>query len=449
MKYILAIAVCLLLVLSCKKEATTVTNDQYLTKVKEGLTDSLSAVEFQKLDFSRALVNRVDSIGMYVARVPFKTKAITEDFVTVKTDAEGNVRRGRIVHLEINVPGNSGSGTFTKHIGGVIVLRSLSGVEEIRSPIDNGYITAFHKQTAQRTSLQMASDLPEVVIVGIRHLDSGISFSTWCMVQTFFMDFGGGGGGSDSWGGYYGSLDGGGGPSGGGGSTGGGYDSGGNGPSNDPTYLIDLENQDRNPAINIQKYINCFTAVPDAGAKCTVEIMTDIPVDNNPNAFFDIDAQSPGHVFLSLSKSNGSQHVTQNIGFYPASGYKAFALFLSSGKLVNNAGHEFNASLSMEISPAQLSAMLNQMLQSSSYSYDVELNNCTDWALSVFNLGRTTPLEIPRYPIPTSSTMNLANSPQGLYKKLQEMVAGNDPEKGNVTIGIIKGYAGGSNGPCN
>lgn len=446
MKHIFLFSIAFICMISCRKEVTAISNTDYMAMVKKNLADSMSTVDFEKLVFDRAVVNRVDSIGMYIARIPLKMNS-AEDFVAVKTDREGNVQRGRIVHMELTHAVIPNSNRTTKIVNGVLILRSLQGMEELTSPISDGHIVAFHPHASQRTTLEMAPDLPEVVIVGIRHLDSGISFSTWCMVQTFFMDFGGGG--SDSWGGYYGSLDGGGGPSGSGGSTGGGYNPGGSGPSNGPTYLIDLENQDQNPAIDIQKYINCFTAIPDAGAKCSVEIMTDIPVDNNPNAFFDIDAQSPGHVFLSLSKSNGSQHVTQNIGFYPGSGYKSITLFPSSGKLVNNAGHEFNASLSMEVSSAQLAGMLNKMLQTSSQSYDVELNNCTDWALNVFNLGRATPLEIPRYPIPTASTMNLVNSPQGLYKKLQNIVTNNEPEKSHVTIGIYKGYAGGSNGPCN
>ena len=365
----------------------------------------------------------------------------------VKTDREGGIKQGKIIHMEFSAI-DSARQAGARNPNGAIIIRSLQGKTEVSSSIVNGYITGFHNQPSQRTMVVPGEgELPEVVVIGIRHLEGSFSFSGWCMLQSFFMDSGGG-----SSGGYYGSLDGaapsGGGGGGSGSPTNGGSNTGG-GAMTEETILIDKEFQDENSAIVIQKYINCFTSIPDAGAKCSIEIMTDIPVDNNPNAFFDIDARSPGHTFLSLSKSNGSQHVTQNIGFYPAVGYKSITFFPTSGKLINNAGHEFNASLSMEISTTQLLAMLNKMLETSNQSYDIELNNCTDWALSVFNLGRTTPFVIPRYPIPTSSTMNLANTPQGLYRKLQEMVANNDAEKGRVTIGIYKGYAGGSNGPCN
>jgi hypothetical protein len=42
-----------------------------------------------------------------------------------------------------------------------------------------------------------------------------------------------------------------------------------------------------------------------------------------------------------------------------------------------------------------------------------------------------------------------SRTPQGLYHKLQQMMNSNHPEKANITIGIVKGYAGGSTGPCN
>lgn len=448
MKTSLTIALFLFVLASCKKESSPASNDQYLVKVKKGLTDSLPASTYQNLDFDRLVLNRVDSIGLYAVRIPFKAKSVAEDFVIVKTNREGEVKRGQIIHLEVAVSDTGRGNLRPKSISGSIRIHSLTGTEEVNSPIRNGYITAFHSQLAQRTSVELAPDrLPEVVITGIRYLDGGFSFSMWCMVESFFMDYGGGGGGS--WGGYYGSLDGSDPWSGGGGGpTGGGSPSGGGSP-NTPTILIDYENQDENPAIDIQKYIDCFNAVPDAGATCSVEIFSDIPLDNDPNAFYDFSTGSPGHTFIKISKDNGSQHVTQNIGFYPKPGYKAITFLPTLGKLVNNAGHEFNASLSMSITPGQLSTVLNQLLQQPNQSYDLADYNCTDWALAIFNSVRATPLEIPRFPIIGMYSASNASTPQGLYKKLQQMKAGNDPEQGNITIGIVKGYAGGSNGPCN
>jgi hypothetical protein len=121
----------------------------------------------------------------------------------------------------------------------------------------------------------------------------------------------------------------------------------------------------------------------------------------------------------------------------------------TAGKLVDNAGHEFNASFKMNITPAQLSSVLIRMQQLSNINYDVDSYNCTDWALDIFNTARTDKLKIPLYGIPDSPMTQGSQTPQGLYQKLQQMMNNNHPEKGNITIGIIKGYAGGSTGPCN
>jgi hypothetical protein len=141
--------------------------------------------------------------------------------------------------------------------------------------------------------------------------------------------------------------------------------------------------------------------------------------------------------------------VTQNIGFYPKSNYKSITYAPTAGKLVDNAGHEFNASLFMNLTPAQLSSVLVRMQQLSNLNYDVDQYNCTDWALDIFNHTRTNKLEIPLYGLPGSPMTQSTRTPQGLYHKLQQMSNANHPEKGNITIGIIKGYAGGSTGPCN
>jgi hypothetical protein len=79
----------------------------------------------------------------------------------------------------------------------------------------------------------------------------------------------------------------------------------------------------------------------------------------------------------------------------------------------------------------------------------VDSYNCTDWALDIFNSVRTDKLTIPLYGIPNSPMTQGSQTPQGLFHKMQQMMDSNHPEKGNLTIGILKGYAGGSTGPCN
>ena len=67
--------------------------------------------------------------------------------------------------------------------------------------------------------------------------------------------------------------------------------------------------------IDINKMFKCFDNIPDAGATFTVKACVDIPNNNDPTVLWNLSNRA-GHVFLTLSKSNGSQTITQSIGFY-------------------------------------------------------------------------------------------------------------------------------------
>jgi hypothetical protein len=446
MKHSLLILTIVLSIVACKKEFNPL-NDPYLENVKRGLGDSLSRLDFQQLDFDKSVLSKVDSIGLYVLRVPFKGSQVGYDFVVVKTTVEGRIEKGKIIHHEGKATAG-GEGTVKRQRwDGNITISSLNRSNVLQSPIVNGFITAFHSNVNARTLVHEAGLMPEVVITYVIPSSGSISWSTWMSFVSFFSQASA----TDSWSGYYGWFDGGGssGGSSGGPTAGSGGPMDGGGLQVEEPILIDLEPDDERSGIDLQKFINCFTTIPDAGSTCSIEIATDIPVDNDPNKFYDFSTGSPGHAFITVMKSNGSQHAVLNIGFYPQSGYKASTYAPTAGKLVDNAGHEFNASLKMSLSPAQLSSTLTRMQQLSNLNYDVDEYNCTDWALDIFNHTRTNKLEIPLYGIPGSPLTQHTRTPQGLYHKLQGMMNANDPEKGNITIGIYKGYAGGTSGPCN
>lgn len=444
MKHFLLIAVATLTLLGCKKEMAD-TNDLYLENVKMNLADSLSASHFEALDFSNSLKSTVDSVSLYVLRVPFKGKSVSEDFVVVKTTKEGKVKEGSIVHHEGKVTHYLEGAVNRKRWDGNITMLSLSGQVKLASPIVNGYITLLHSNINTRTSsLAPEHILPEVIIVSTIH-SGGISWSSWMMVQSFFLDYGIGG----SWGGYYGSMyDSYGGP-GGGGSSGGGGSTGG-GPTNDPPILIDVEYFDEHDAIDIEKYIKCFTSIPDAGATCSIEIFTDIPVDSDPNKIFDIGTRSPGHTFIQIKKSNGAQSTVQNIGFYPKTGFKNVLTNAPiDGKFVDDGTHEYNASLFKSLTPEALASTLIKIQNLAGFiKYDVDNYNCTDFALDVFNKTGFN-LSIPLYDIPGNYPSTGTRMPVGIYNRLQQLKNENGPQSANINMGFQKGYTANSVGPCN
>jgi hypothetical protein len=67
--------------------------------------------------------------------------------------------------------------------------------------------------------------------------------------------------------------------------------------------LIDFEPSEELNAINVEKFLKCFSNVPDNGATCSIEILTDLPVDSEPNTFFNWQTGSPGHTFLQITKT--------------------------------------------------------------------------------------------------------------------------------------------------
>lgn len=449
MKPIYTLILAALVVASCKKEVQERNGTFSLQSIQHELKDSMLGEDFSRLDFSHALYNHVDSAGLYFLRVPFKGTSIAENFVLVKLNVDGNIKEGRIIRLNGGVLGVAGDPVRIGEWEGNISISPLNRESVVNSAVHRGYIEAFHPGLNTRETLLGASVLPEVVVVAYVDRIEPMDYSTWLWLNSFFYinnftDSGGGGGGeSGSGGSYYGSL---GGYSGGGGTTG---DTGNLGPavSSDETMLIDLDTYVDHEAIDVEQYLKCFDNIPDAGATCSVEILTDIPVDSDPSKLFNWQTDSPGHVFLQLKKSNGTQFAQQSIGFYPNTNWKNILnADPVDSKMVDDGGHEFNASLKMNVSPFNLRSVIGKIKELSKMKYDMDEFNCTDFALEVFNYVRT-PLEIPKYVLPGGTVVT--NTPQGLYNKLLEMKQNNDPEAANTTVGFLKGYVGGSSGPCN
>jgi hypothetical protein len=330
---------------------------------------------------------------------------------------------------------------------GKLSISSLNRRSLVNSTVHKGYIDAFHPLVNARETVYGSDELPEVIVVA--YVSSGIDYSTWLCLTSLIYNSGGGGYVTD---GYYGSLDGGGGGSYGGTSGGsyGGTADGSYGGSVDQTMLVDIDTYVDHPAIDVGQYLKCFDGIADAGAVCSVELLTDIPVDNDPSKLFNWNTESPGHTFLQLRKSNpdGSNVIVQNIGFYPQSNWsKILDSNPVDSKMVDDGDHEFNASLKMNLTSTAFSSVLGKIKELSALKYDMDEFNCTDFALEVFNYVRT-PIQIPTYAIPGGVGTIGSSTPQGLFLKLREMKNNGDPEATNISLPGVKGWVAYSKGPC-
>ncbi len=407
------------LVTACKKDQPLLQknqNEKYLNRVVRCLKDSLTDKDFMSVDFGHFSLSEDSQNNSIIIRLGMKGASIENDFILVQTNTDTVITKGSIVHIEEEK--TNGNERFIITISSLgrqtsYVLKESTkrgGAPNQRAPTDT-------------------HDLPEVVVTAYSR--GGIS-TRWYFYAAL-LGYGGSGAGYNG-SNMYGSA------------SYGGHRGGGGTPT-DKTIIIETEST-AYPAINLQQYLKCFNYVSNTNATYTISILTDLPVNGDPDKLFDWRTLSPGHTFLRFRKTNGNESVQQSIGFYPQVGWKAIeASAPVASKFVDNQGHEFNASLTIVVAEDKFKRALNEVAYLSTMRYDIDNFNCTDFSLAVFNAASSEPLFIPKYHLPGSMYGEVSNTPQGLYNELVTLKSvGTYP--GEIEIPGICGYVGSSHGPC-
>jgi len=453
MKNTLITALSLLFIISCKKNEITATltnsqesnsiqyRDEYLSNVKKYLIDSISAADYRNIDFSKAIVTKFDSGRIFLLRLQFKKP--DNEFILLKTDASGLWSKGLILNIKYAKGIQQNELLKKPHsFNGNIIVSSLNRKGNNNFQIRNG----FREDSTKNPVLPSGNTLPDVVVTAYIPSSGSISYADWYNLLDLYAPaelgiygYGNNGGSSNSYYGYFSPTD----PYSYGNQQGGGLE-------NADPKVIEYENPETLPDISIYDYMNCFGNISDEGATCSIEIFSDLPVNGEPNTFFNWQDGSPGHTFLQIKKSNGDESIQQNIGFYPNQGWKTVLYTPVASKLVDNGGHKFNASLKMNLTSAQLHSVITEIENLSNSSYDMDQYNCTDFALQVFNTVRPgNELTIPLYVLPGNTSSIKSKTPQGLYQQLMNMLEDGNSESANITYAGVCGYVGGSKGPCN
>lgn len=431
MKKIVCILAVSILFFACKKSDLANPEPQNLSHVLQLLNDSLSIEDYKRVDFSSLQQTKLKDHST-LFRLNFKSVDSANEFIVLRVDAIGKITSGKIIKINGNLDTSKGKTTYN----GEVLLQNLRRQDVMNSRIINGYIQAYH---TIKTNINLAGSnspgvnsscsdytLPEV-IVSASYNSSGISWITWMNLMALFdtsnsnqyilVDYGGGGGG------------------------GGGDASPGN------LITIDIETPENKTAVDPKKYINCFGSIPDAGATYVITIATDIPVDGDPSKLFNWSDNTPGHCYIELYKAGGgSGIISQNIGFYPNTSWKAVGGGNITSKIVDDEGHKYNARYSISVSASQFQAALNAAQNFSNNDYNIATFNCTDFALGIFNAAGGN-LSVPKYQIPGYSNKTTgSNTPQGLYNAISSLSAAG---KKNIQINNNKAYGGASHGPCN
>lgn len=218
----------------------------------------------------------------------------------------------------------------------------------------------------------------------------------------------------------------------------------------DPKSPLIFDNSDAfsAPAADLQKMINCFTTVPDAGATYRITLNADLPDNSDPDAL--TNNLEPGHAFITMTKTNGTQSVSQSIGFYPKRRYLSVFSTGVDSKIVDNGLHEYNSSISMNLSQIDFMGSLNLAVSHSGLNYDLNDFNCTDFALQIFNSNRNPSqhIQVPDWVVVVSSpysglVKNFGTTPNGLHKALNLMKTNNTwGEAANISIVTANAVAG-------
>lgn len=148
-----------------------------------------------------------------------------------------------------------------------------------------------------------------------------------------------------------------------------------------PTAIeIDLQND----------IIDCFDTTNNQNGYHTITIYVDQPVENSNdtydiNIFGDIEV---GHTFIGLEQGSNGVVNQKVLGLYPNGGVspdqpETSAIYIDDG------GHDYDVSIRIEVTPTVFNAMINYIssINTSDPNYNLNNNNCSNFALSLFNLS--------------------------------------------------------------
>lgn len=407
---------------SCQKSVQNLnkldSEEVFFTTVREKIATAFIDEDLADLDYSRIVKSKLIN-GRYYVRIAYKGRSVSEMYLSIITNSELGIMEASVVEIS----GLKKPNILSARISDIVFdvkRRNLFDKKIDFYRVKNGYSLKINTW-GLRSDSEEAPDtdvnqdflpenyLPPVIVVGYIH-----------------SDFGGGGGGFTFFIGTPGIE-------------------GGGGSQVAQTYdpvtgdvgnqLLEIEFPMPKPKADLKKLLSCFSGVSSYGnVSYSVKLCADLPVNSNSNAYFN-SSLSPGHSFLTLSKVNGDQQITQSVGFYPGDNGEV-------NQIKDNGLNEFNASITMNLNEAQFKVLLQQLELLSNRVYSLNDFNCTDFALQAFNSIRSNPIAVSEmeiyvgYPGVNSSVVAAfsGTSPQSLFNKLNELKNAGGVESANILI---------------
>jgi len=402
MRRFIFLVLLLSLIMACSKQFNNSEPDIY-----NQLSSFLSTSDFSTLDRKGIYVYPVGNAGIKLVRAKLKGRELL-----VILTSSGRIQDGRILQFAF---------TPSDQLSGTIRVWNLEGGFLFKQDYQNGYALRSDnpiqvgRQSIGKTECTDCT-IPEV-IVATSYKNGESHTMTFYSLSWLF---------GSSWG-YTSYLpiytDGG----------------GGGGPTElDPP----IGNPDK---IDPKKYTDCFDQISSDLATYSMTIYSDLPADQHPGTVFDHKAYYAGHSFIELNKSSPSSSARQVFGFYPGSRFGAISGGNTTSKIVDDSGHEFQASYTVTITQNQFNAAIQRVLQLNSQSYNITNFNCVDFALSVFQAGGGNMNLQTQYNIPVYGSSSGNNTPNGLYEQIAAM---NAAGVAGTTANANKNYGPNGKGPC-
>ncbi len=422
-------------------------HSHYMDTVAHFLKTTLTTSDYASIDFENWHTSK-DSSHWYT-RIAITNKPGYNEFILLQTDSPGTSVKGKFVRLRPKFDEQH-------QLIGTIELWSLNRKEYFTSDIENGYMKLWHNSVLAATEKEQSlvypyNDLPEVIVYGRPTANSGFTYDTYLALQSMFE--GGKGATQYPGGALYSNTNSYNGGSSSSSGTPTGNSNSGNGSDSHADFYANIENSPIKPGIDLNSWLNCFTTIQDAGAHCSIAILADMPVDNDPSVSLNLYNGATGHCFLQLTKTNGSQSLTQYIGFTAQDAMNAVLhgdAFVQA-KLVDNANHKYDAFITMTVSPAGFQVALDKMkfLSNIQQPYSITLFDCLDYDLAVFNSVRgNDPLQLPKN-YNSGNTYDVISTGQRFYQLLEDMKMSGDSEAPNIWLGNgVPSFAGVSHGAC-
>lgn len=135
-----------------------------------------------------------------------------------------------------------------------------------------------------------------------------------------------------------------------------------------------------NVITNLKDYLKCFNLALGA----TFTIYVDQPTANSSDSWAGtIKNPDPGHTFIAIQQGD----IRRVFGYYPRTEVNPITSPSDPSAFGNDQGHTFDVAVKIPINASQLQTIINNSVNSSTSTYNLNSYNCTDFAIKMANLA--------------------------------------------------------------